>query len=442
MKITSLLDYFNLKTLLVIGFLTHILSAITVLVIGYSGKFPQFINESGVLRTDAIFYTEICAALARQIGEGEFSYFFTNTEQFHVKIYTIFYFLFSPLFGENVLCFEPLNVMLFLFILFFIYKIGEACFDSTTGFLAALVINFYPTFLVHTTQPLRDSFFILIFLAIVNCLIILLKKSFSTPALALRLIGCYFLLILIWFIRDSGFPVYAATVTVALLLFILKCRRNFRNHFKEIILFICFIGLVISIPFVFKSFTPQKTAYSDNQLAVLKTLRRNLENEGLSKTLIRINLVRHDFTAQQETSDSSIDRDLVFRSTGDILMFSPRAMLIGLFAPFPNMWFAEGKSFGKIGRLFSSGETLLIYFLSFCAVLTIYYYRKSLDLWQLVLTVICGIMPLGFLVTNIGALYRIRYVFWFLLIIIGVRGFCIALDIIIKKYGSFKTENV
>ena len=141
MKTSFLLRYFNLKTLLVVGALTHILSAITVLMIGYSGRFPQFINESGVLRTDAIFYTEICAALARQIGEGDFSYFFTNTEQFHVKIYSIFYFLFSPLFGENILCFEPLNVIIFLSILFFIYKIERICYNGWKRYAWIVVVN-------------------------------------------------------------------------------------------------------------------------------------------------------------------------------------------------------------------------------------------------------------------------------------------------------------
>jgi hypothetical protein len=44
-------------------------------------------------------------------------------------------------------------------------------------------------------------------------------------------------------------------------------------------------------------------------------------------------------------------------------------------------------------------------------------------MWLLFLVATIGMLALGLVVVNAGALFRLRYVFWMLMIIIASRGF-------------------
>jgi hypothetical protein len=110
-----------------------------------------------------------------------------------------------------------------------------------------------------------------------------------------------------------------------------------------------------------------------------------------------------------------------FYSAADMVKFIPRALVIGFFAPFPNMWIQTG-SFGVAGRLLSGLETLAMYFLYLAAGFCLWRERRKLEMWFLFLVASTGILALGLVVVNAGALYRIRYVFWMMLIVIAARG--------------------
>jgi hypothetical protein len=43
-------------------------------------------------------------------------------------------------------------------------------------------------------------------------------------------------------------------------------------------------------------------------------------------------------------------------------------------------------------------------------------------MWLVFLTATAGLIGLGLVVVNAGALYRLRYVFWIMLIILGAQG--------------------
>ena len=110
-----------------------------------------------------------------------------------------------------------------------------------------------------------------------------------------------------------------------------------------------------------------------------------------------------------------------FAGIGDMLRFLPRAAVIGFFAPFPNMWMQAG-SFGFAGRLLSGLETLAMYFLYLAVGFCLWRERRNTRMWLLFLVAAVGLIALGLVVVNAGALYRIRYVFWIMLIVIAVEG--------------------
>jgi hypothetical protein len=85
------------------------------------------------------------------------------------------------------------------------------------------------------------------------------------------------------------------------------------------------------------------------------------------------------------------------------------------------MWVQPG-SHGLAGRLLSGLETFAMYFLYCAAGFCLWQERRNLKVWLLFLVAATGILALGLVVVNAGALYRLRYVFWMLLIVIAAGG--------------------
>jgi len=77
---------------------------------------------------------------------------------------------------------------------------------------------------------------------------------------------------------------------------------------------------------------------------------------------------------------------------------------------------------GLIGRLLSglSGlEMSLTYLIEALAFVFVWRRRRRLETWLLLLTTTTGVVALGMVVVNIGTLYRMRYPFWILMVIMA-----------------------
>lgn len=131
---------------------------------------------------------------------------------------------------------------------------------------------------------------------------------------------------------------------------------------------------------------------------------------------------RENFIAHYKDYGSNLDGEVAFRTTSDIVRYLPRAAAVGLFAPFPAMWFDQGDRLGRSGRLLGGLETLMFYFFAILAVVCIWHERKNPSAWLLLLISVVNCVALGLVVTNVGALFRLRYVFWMLVIILGAEG--------------------
>ncbi len=133
-------------------------------------------------------------------------------------------------------------------------------------------------------------------------------------------------------------------------------------------------------------------------------------------------MLRHRFIINYEGAGSNIDTDIEFHSAPEIVKYLPRAALIGLFAPFPNMWFETGSQNGKLGRIIGGAETLALYFFEAMAIIGLWHRRRVLLAWWLMLVALSGCVALGLVVTNVGAIYRMRYIFIMLIVILGIDG--------------------
>jgi hypothetical protein len=93
-----------------------------------------------------------------------------------------------------------------------------------------------------------------------------------------------------------------------------------------------------------------------------------------------------------------------------------------MWAPFPSMWLSAGKRVGNIGKIVSGLETLAVYVLQLLAVWALMHEPRKLTLWFVVIVFVCGVTALGFVIPNVGAIYRFRYVFWILLVVAAMTA--------------------
>ena len=116
---------------------------------------------------------------------------------------------------------------------------------------------------------------------------------------------------------------------------------------------------------------------------------------------------------------SRLDEERRFTSAPDLLAYLPRAVTIGLLAPFPRQWVERGLTpTGTLERRVVAGEMILAYG-CFLAVL--------LGLWRRLLAprlgvvLLCGLflLPYVYALSAVGSLYRLRFGPWIVLVALG-----------------------
>ncbi len=407
----------GLTRLLVAGAVLHLLSTSLVYVIGQAGVLPSMILPTGALEGDSGLYLEKSVALGRDL-----SGLISSDTQFHIRLYALSSAVLTPILGANILSVELLNLFLYLLMLFFTYKVGELCFDARAGFIAAIIVGLFPSLLFHTTQPLRDSLFIVLMLLFLWLVVSLL----TIPTNFARIIthaasGCATLMLL-WLVRDSLWPVYVAITALALItLGIVSVKHRQVPVFKFACLLL-FLVVLFLIPVAFASWLPPKEVLTSAQEKTIEEFRSQQIRGGVSGIILKISVLRQRFIVLYSESGSNIDSERNFRDAADVLLYMPRAVAVGLFAPFPKHWVGEGKKFGRVGRIIAGAETCFFYLLYLFALAGIWLSRRSPQTWFLLAVLLLGAAALGLIVVNLGALYRMRYFFWILLVILSAAG--------------------
>ena len=143
----------------------------------------------------------------------------------------------------------------------------------------------------------------------------------------------------------------------------------------------------------------------------------------LKKYVERVAMTREGFNLTKNAR-STIDGHVSFANIKDIVSYLPRALQIGLFAPFPDLWFTNSSSPGsQIKRFFTSFEMMISYFLS-VGIVILFVSRKgsSKVALQALIMVTVFIIIYSLVTSNVGALYRFRYGPWAIFNAIGAIG--------------------
>jgi hypothetical protein len=410
------------RTLLLLAAGLHITVTAGVFVIGRFGLMPTQFDGNGLgqFAFDSFVYQDDIVGLTDKLSSQGVVPWLKAVAPLHIKLYAFSHALFSHWTAPNVLTIEPLNLFYYLAVLCLIYKLGEKLFDRRTAVLAALLVALWPSFLLHTTQPLRDPLLtvaVLLFVYVTTCW---LTEDFTYRQGMLALVPAALAVLTIWIVRLAMWDVVLAVTLLGAVLLVIRLLRERRLLRGNILSVLLLSGVILLIP----QFKP-----------ILQMLQKREAGKGsplIAEQVYdlpiweRVARRRQGFADlkkdEHSSAASNVDEDVKFSSTADIVRYVPRALEIGFLAPFPNMWFEDGSQVGLTGRLLSGFETLCMYLLELLSLLSLWRLRKKLAVWLWLGTVIFGVTALGLIVLNIGAFYRLRYPYHMLIVVLGTAG--------------------
>ena len=142
---------------------------------------------------------------------------------------------------------------------------------------------------------------------------------------------------------------------------------------------------------------------------------------SLDRQFKRLGMSRFMNLRQWQGGTSNIDADVNFFNAASLIKYLPRALQIGMFAPFPNMWFGSGSlPSNTLMRRVSGFEMLIVYFCLAGLIPGFYLARKKSTFYVMILICTAFLMLYGLVVPNIGTLYRFRYPFLMSLVALGL----------------------
>ena len=397
---------------LVAAGILHLFVAVIIFGVGRFGIFKQQFDQHGIglFALDSYTYRTQADELSKTLLHDGIITWLKAPEQLHVKLYSVCFALFRPLVGANILAAEPLNLFYYLAILALTFSLAQKLAGQRAALLASAIVALWPSLLLHTTQLLRDSLFMMAMLALLLVLTNLLTQVYDwASGIAAGTIGAISSLVL-WITRTEWWLVIRSIIFLAFVLFAIRMFRERKLLAWNL------LGLALLLSATFLISARQDTQAGNPVLAAPLEFPQWAGNNLWARIALR----RHGFILEGEgQSGSIVDADVEFSSEADVLRYVPRAAEVGYLAPFPKMWFTPGYNVGLIGRLLAAGETLVLYVVEVLALIGLWQNRQRLSAWLLALSVTIGVTALGLVVANIGTLYRMRYAFDSLLVILA-----------------------
>lgn len=436
------------RRLIAAAALFHVALAVGLFCAGRAQVAPRFLDRDAIIvGSDSYEYQAGAARSAEVLKTRGLRAWAAEPERAHVKLISLQFAVLSPLFGYSALSAEPFNLFCYVAILSLVLLLGREVGGRRTGLRAACIVALWPTFLLHTTQLLKDPLFIAAALALILIVTTWLTRTYSwTNAVgmgafmavamgALLLIRVKFGAI-IFVIVLFGFALLVARQLIE--------RRWLYWNLLSPLLILCVGGLALLFLTTgnekYKQY-PSGGGGLDKSVVVpgkrvpsvisyarpVASPKPPLDSAGrlsaATEAIVRgIGGARYKYNVGYPESGSAIDRNVEFKNLKSLILYLPRAFAIGFFAPFPDAWLGTGKSVGGAGRLLSGAETLAMYLCELLVLVGIWRRPRCLSAWLLLLIAAFGVTVLGLVVSNIGTLYRFRYLFWILLIILAVKS--------------------
>jgi hypothetical protein len=150
-----------------------------------------------------------------------------------------------------------------------------------------------------------------------------------------------------------------------------------------------------------------------------------------------ISELRRNFYTNYSGAKTNIDANIRFNTAVDFLTYLPRAVQVGMLAPFPEHWMALGSSVESTWMRRVTAIEMIVSYLSFLFV-PYFLWRnyRVLNTFLFAQTNFFFVLLYTYAIPNVGALYRMRYGFYMAVVALGVAGIVLSL----KNYFGNKRK--
>lgn len=468
-------------------------------VIAHSSYLTELHNGHGfwTFSGDSIRYHLEAISLIELLDSGQWGeWWLSFSPHAHVKWIALLYWIFDE---DTPLIFEIVNATVWLISITLVYNSARILFDGNIK-LACVASSFlfFPSILLSSTQLLRDPFYILGLCFITFGWVLVRRSRLQWEGLAAILIGYY----LVIAIRSYIAPILFFIFSICVLYLIFKKMIRYFPGFCMLLLMYAFSFLTNSSLYYQsfqdkgtsewaqralkdlkgidnnsmgaeksfvrreKTFIREEKPFSREEKPSAKEVQSSVREEHASKKVVnndikneanrlgqpvgfiehwdrkitaRINLFRYNFRVANLNAGSRIDTEVSYKTFKDLFVYLPRAFQVGFLSPFPIHWVTPGVETGYIGRTIAGIETCVIYFvwIGFIWVL----FKETKVLKPLIPVLILSsfiILLLGFVVPNVGAIYRMRQALFVPFFIVGVYGIGLLYPVVkdlVQKYS-------
>lgn len=343
------------------------------------------------------------------------------------------------IFGESLIPWLSINALCHSISAVLLFRMVRLIWpDAIVGVVAVLPFVVFPVATYWYSQILKDGFYILGSYMFLYASLTLLGKERSLRAVLAALVWLLAGIGVVWLIRSYAlvvFSVFAGLMVLVILLlgrsrnsasFLSMDSYGVRAAAMAIAALVCLSGVL--------SGTNVKVSdiRSDVPPVASKAQPRGCSHwqktewlpEQLEKLAYSLSSVRQGYFWYQSASGSVVDQDACLNTVSAVVDYFPRALQLGLLAPFPYQWLETGRTPGGGAMRRLAGLEMVFVYVALMGLVLGVWRRWRVPEWWLMTVYSLGFLLLyGFVTPNIGALHRMRYGFLMLVVALGVAEF-------------------
>ena len=405
--------------------------------------FSQPGAAEGLVVLDSIGFDRIAKAKVAEIASLGWSAWELKPQwQLPAGIASLFYTVIGPS-PTSVL---PFNAVVHALSACAVTLILRNFFSAVPALIGALVFALNPASFEWVAQIHRDGIFILGNLLFICGIMSFFRPSGEGGGRWLRYLSSMVFMpalgiTLVWAARPYWVQVMLVTTLLMLIpaAFVGMSRRRATNRRHIAGLAVAFLCIVAFQVWMVKFHMPYEliqipeSAYEPIQIpesvsATTESLpfywkRTSWLPEIIEGRFYRIAIAREG--AKSQGGNTLVDAKWRLDSTGAMLGYVPRALQLGLFSPFPELWGGKASTAAMtMARKVVGGVTLFFYVCLIGLGMGLWQLRRNMLLWVMIGVCLIGILIYALTYPNIGTLMRYRYGFYMLLVSFGLASWC------------------
>lgn len=322
----------------------------------------------------------------------------------------------------------PINAALFALGATALFGMYSCFAPRRVAFIALLPYLFFPSAVLIYGQIHKDVFSIagLLLIAFV-CVRLVVNRASSWGLVCSQALLCVISVVLVWVARPYLLWVLWGEFLLVGVVALACHVRDVKAGQGYTYISLVGVALLLIVTSVTASGLLVSSASSVSSISSVSSRLSDSSASMVSRAMGAIYTVRANFAEAKASASagSNVDVDVRFSSVADVLVYVPRALQIGLFAPFPSMWGGEGVSPGaRQMRLLAGCEMAITYLLLPGVVMA--FFQPSAERRATVVMLLLSlsrIILIAILVCNVGAIYRMRYASLQLLVGLGIIGY-------------------